>query len=474
MQEYEVFDIQPSISQVAELEWFRLSPLDLIVTQHYNSYAVIFEAINPLDRESIVKIVCQALEATLLQCRHLVGTIEPNDQGDFSILKRPSSSVPLVVRTLDSSDDRFPLIDSLRQSHFCCGDFGDATILSNPGMTMSSEASPLASMPVVGFQLNFIPGGMILTVNIHHFAMDLTGTCSLIKHLGAHCYSLRHGIPGPSWDARLLNRSRFIPRAIPEEAKINAQPAPMKNPHWLPCTWLLFHIPQDRLMKLKQLATPTDGSWISTYDALVAFLWRILSKTRATIYKPDCSSPAILLESVNMRKRLQPPVPTEYQGNVLCGGLSFTQKDQLTLDEVISTAPISRLATFIRNITNSVTEDTLQTTLDAVAPLRDKSNLHVQLESFPPMSLAVTDWRDASVRSADFGFGRPVAFRQLADKVVSNMLIIYPQESTEQGLEVVLPFEKHALDVLHHDQDLEKFFVFKGVEASCGQICNSS
>ena len=151
-----------------------------------------------------------------------------------------------------------------------------------------------------------------------------------------------------------------------------------------------------------------------------------------------------------------------------CAGLSFLQEKQLTLAEVISEAPLSRVAAFVRQITNNMTQDTLEATIAKVAPVRDKSNLHFRLDSLPPMSLVVTDWRDADICAADFGFGRPVAVRQLVDKAVENLLVIYPQRTVngdpEHGLEVVLPFEKHAVEMLIQDPDMNQFFTFRGFE----------
>ena len=158
-----------------------------------------------------------------------------------------------------------------------------------------------------------------------------------------------------------------------------------------------------------------------------------------------------------------------YQGNVQCAGLSFLQEKQLTLAEVISEAPLSRVAAFVREITNSMTRDTVKATIAKVAPVRDKSNLHFRLDSMPPMSLVVTDWRGADMCAADFGFGRPVAVRQLAGKAVENLMIIYPPRTVEgdpnHGLEVVLPFEKHAVTMLIKDPDMNQFFTFRGFEA---------
>lgn len=145
------------------------------------------------------------------------------------------------------------------------------------------------------------------------------------------------------------------------------------------------------------------------------------------------------------------------------------QKEPLTLADVISEAPLSKLASFIRKITNDVTADALDKSIARVAPVRDKSKVQIRLDSLPPMSLAVTDWRDIDICEADFGFGRPAALRQMCENVVDNLLIIYPRRTAtdveDLGLELVVPFETHAVQRLIDDEDVKKFLTFVGFEA---------
>lgn len=297
------FSVQPIGRHDSQEERLRLSPLDLVITQQYNNYALIFEVAKDSDKPAITETVRRALEATLGQCHHVAGTIEKNEYGDFSIVTKPDSTVPLVVQRFDAPRDQYPSFSQLERVHFCSGYLGDPALLTNQGMNMSSEASPNTSPAVAGFQITFIPDGMILTANIHHFAMDVTGASGLVHQLAAHCHSLGHGSSPPTWDESLIDRCRLIPLAVPEEAMVDPQPSAPRHPDWLPCAWLLFHIPLSKVAELKSLAMPTDESWISTYDAISAFLWRILSKNRAHIYEPDLRSPAIFGESVDMRSR---------------------------------------------------------------------------------------------------------------------------------------------------------------------------
>ncbi|KGO37902.1 Transferase [Penicillium expansum] len=454
--------------QLAVEERFPLSTLDLIITQNYSTWALIFKLDQPSDIPVVTQTLRYAVQATLAQCRHMVGTIEGNAQGDFSIVKKPDSTVPFVVNHLDG-----PSYAEIEQANFASASLGDPAQFTIPGMTMACHCPPNASPRISGYQLTFIPGGFVFTVHKHHFAMDVTGTTSLIHQIAGHSHALLRGTPPPEWNEAWMDRARFISPPVAEADRVAAPPAAPRHPDWLPCSWLLFHIPQGQLDALKRQASPTTGGWISTYDALTAFLWRVLSRNRAQIYRPDLSAPAVFLESINMRRRLNPPLSMRYQGNVLSGGLSFLHPRPLTLGQVISPeTPLAVLATFIREITQSVTPQSLEATLAAMAPIRDKSALNVRLDSVPPMSLAVTDWRDANMCAVDFGFGRPAAARQIADTVVENMMMIYPRRSAgteeEGGLEVVLPFETDHVGLLLADEEMGRVASFRGVEARAG------
>lgn len=78
----------------------------------------------------------------------------------------------------------------------------------------------------------------------------------------------------------------------------------------------------------------------------MAHIWRVLSKNRAKLFKPDLRKPLIWGGAVDMRRRFHnPPVPQRIQGNVVFMTLSHQSPvPQLTAEEVISEAPLSKLA----------------------------------------------------------------------------------------------------------------------------------
>lgn len=77
---------------------------------------------------------------------------------------------------------------------------------------------------------------------------------------------------------------------------------------------------------------------------------------------------------------VDPPVPHGYQGVFAGGTISLFQKRPLTLGQVISEVPLSRVASFIRAITNSADSAMLEKQVDKNRRARDKLALHKTLD----------------------------------------------------------------------------------------------
>ncbi|GKT39834.1 uncharacterized protein ColSpa_00015 [Colletotrichum spaethianum] len=129
----------------------------------------------------------------------------------------------------------------------------------------------------------------------------------------------------------------------------------------------------------------------------------------------------------------------------------------LTVAEIISEAPLSNLASYSRQMTNGVTGEMLASARQMLAPIRNKGDLSIRVNSFPPISLVLTDWRDADVCTADFGFAKPTTFRHLFDTVTEGMTIVYPTHNgpagSDEGIGLQVTFEKEPLQQLVDDPE---------------------
>ncbi|CAI7633249.1 unnamed protein product [Penicillium glandicola] len=464
-----------------EEERFKVSTLDYLTACTYNNYALFFRVDNA-DKARVADVLKTGLERTLSQVRHICGTIEKDPSSGHSFVKRKDSTV----------HDTYPDFDKIAEGNFCTSVLGDLSRWSVLPMTYGEkpEAHPDSSPVVAAYKVNFIRGGLVFIMHHHHYSNDVMGWAGLVHQLAENCYAIVNQTPFPSWDSACLDLSLLTKPVVPEASRIDGPPMPERHPGHIAAEMLLFHLPKSKAAELKILATPmdestdgsmdgsTDGStesvdvsWISTYDAFSAFIWRTVSRLRAPVFKPDLSAPLLWIEAVDMRRRMHnPKVPARIQHNVMTGAISSTAPVTApTAAEVISEWPLSKIASYIRQLTNSITQEGLDPMLDIVATVRDKTALNIRIDSHPPMSLLQTDHRDANITAADFGFAKPFTYRHLIDRLTQGVVIIYPSRDmsaeSDEGPEFSISYETSLKQALIEDSEWNRYFEFRGIDA---------
>ncbi|KAL2022360.1 hypothetical protein VTK56DRAFT_5427 [Thermocarpiscus australiensis] len=480
MARVEVFQLHPAgwESDPAD-EYFKLSTLDYCVAQTYMNYALFFK-LPDQDKSQTVEVLKRGLEITLSQCRPLCGILEEHPDGGLCFHKKRESTVEFHVQWLDRPEDegKYPSFDDLQRRHFDAQALGDLDTWCVAPMTYGEkpEAEPASRPKVAAFKASFIRGGLVFMMHHHHYANDIMGWAGELHQLAENCAAVWRNPDSPqlpSWDPACVDLSRLTKPVPPEDQLIDGPKAPLRHPDHKVGQWLLFHLPKSKTAELKKMASPEDGSyWISSYDAYMAFIWRTLSKHRVKLFQPDPKQVLIWNEAVNMRERLDPPMPPRIQGNVVIGAYSASAPvPPLTVEEVTSTAPLSKLAWYIRQLTNSATQPYLDATLATVARIRDKAALFVRVDSFPPMSNSTTDWRDVRAGAADFGFAAPHAFRLPFDMVSAGLTVVYPARTIDppagddEGNEFVVAVETEMVRPLLEDEEWGRYFEFRGVDA---------
>ena len=110
----------------------------------------------------------------------------------------------------------------------------------------------------------------------------------------------------------------------------------------------------------------------------------------------------------------------------------------------------------------------MDATISQVVAVRDKTTLFLRMDGFPPLSNITTDWRESNPYDADFGFGKPNAFRHPFEMVTTGYIITYPARKNggpageDEGVEVLIGFEKEISKNLLDDPEWNKYFEFRG------------
>lgn len=192
-----------------------------------------------------------------------------------------------------------------------------------------------------------------------------------------------------------------------------------------------------------------------------------------------------------MRERLQKLIldgqtPEHMLRNVVAGAFShsapvqFSDKPSMaeadpngpsppTVAEIVSDAPLSELACYIRALTNSCTEEHLETLISMIAPIRDKRSISLRVDAHPPMSMFVTDHRMGDVSGFDFGFAKPITYRHLwGSSITAGLVLIYaPIRCTanpDEGCMFTITMEKELVPKLLEDADWTAYFEYRGVD----------
>lgn len=334
-------------------EFFKLSTLDYCVGQVYTNYALFFK-LSDAEKPKAVSVLKLGLEVTLSQCRQLCGRIEEHADGGLCFHKKRDDTVQFHVQWLDGPEDagKYPSFEELEKRHFVSQSLGKMDTWCVPPMTYGEkpEAQPASNPKASAFKASFIPGGLVFMMHHHHYGNDVMGWTGELHQLAENCAAIWKSADSPAlpaWDVACLDLSRVTKPDLPEDQRVDGPVPPLRHADHKEGQWLLFHLPKSKTAELKKLASPEDGSyWISSYDAYMAYIWRVLSKHRAKLFKPDLKQNLLWGEAVDMRRRFHdPPVPERIQGNVVYVALSVQSPvPQLTAEEVISEAPLPKLA----------------------------------------------------------------------------------------------------------------------------------
>ncbi|KAI0024626.1 transferase [Xylariomycetidae sp. FL0641] len=478
MPKEEVFHVHPlGWENDPEEERFKVSVLDYLAPCTYNNYALFFR-LEDAEKPKAVEVLKNGLERTLSQVRQYCGTIEKDPRGGHSFTKKKDSTVRFFVQYLDAPEDadKYPSFDDIHKAQFGAPVLGDLGLWSVYPMTYGEKpaCNPNRSPVVSAFKANLIRGGMVFIIHHHHYTNDVMGWAGFVHQLAENCNNFFHGkseLSTANWSPACLDRSSVDKPEPPEDKKVDGPPPPQRHPDHIEAHSLLFHLPKSKAKELKKLASPTDGTWISTYDAFCAYIWRSLTRVRAPVFNPDLSAPLFWCEAIDMRRRFHnPKVPARNQGNIMFAALSPTSGiPQPTAGQILSEWPLSKLAGYVRAMTNSVTQEALSQTLEMVATVRDKSSLNIRIDGQPPLSILMTDHRDANIVSADFGFKKPFCYRHLMDVVTEGVIIVYPSRDpspeSEEGPEFSIAFESRLKQLLIDDPEFNSYFEYRGVDA---------
>jgi hypothetical protein len=370
----------------------------------------------------------------------------------------PLSKAPsLTIRDLRHNQSALTM-DNLRRSRFPFAMLDEDLIAPQktlPGGVAGSGPDP---RPVFAIQANFITGGLILTFVSQHQAMDLTGQRQVMSLLSKVCRGIK------LTDAEIANanptrRGRIPPldMSVSPSSDLPLQtgrpPVTSRAPDeaLAPSAWAYIAFPSESLAAIKGLAmqgVTTPPGFVSTDDALTAFIWQSVARVR--MQRVGSNAKSTLGRAVDVRRHLG--VPESYPG--LMQNLAFQTHAMHELVQM----PLGSLASELRLAVDPSTSRLTHTTRAFAAMIRDaedKSTVSFTAGIDPSTDLLMSSWANPSFYGMDFGLGlgTPEAVRRPRFAPVEGLGYLMPKSPSGE-IVVALCLRDEDLQGLRVDNEL--------------------
>ena len=480
-----------------------LSPVDQIMWDAYVCFLMLFPLSTSSEPRKVYSKLKAALSLTLSELPFIGGYLAPEEGaagGRVQIKVDEGYGVKFIYHDFTISDYQADFkysYDELKRNHFPCSAFDPEKIAPVPVNVIVTEPEPA----VMVTQANFISGGLILSINMHHKAADALTLGTVLKAWAKHTRvtdmanssglgaaidnltprpmdrkPMSNGLVGP----QLKDFPEFNvvddPRAVySAQTEVTAAAAPAAtSPSQLeslpgPVKMCMFHISATRLAHLKVAASPLEG-WISTNDAICALLWRHIARARArlaSISQPDPVFPAAPMNlalnlAVEARRRMVPALPAEYLGNAVFYCPVYSDMTTVTSPST----PFATIAKLVREAVTHFDSARMRGVIGLIDSVPKPSDLQVRIWSDPMRGLVISSWADMGLYELEWGAGLGKAESVRVPNVVGEggtpVCEIFPRR-WDGGLEVLMCLEEAAIQMMSKDEEFLSFVEWKGM-----------
>ncbi|XP_073157598.1 spermidine hydroxycinnamoyl transferase-like [Henckelia pumila] len=322
--------------------------------------------------------------------------------------------------------------------------------------------APIEETPLVIVQLTkFKCGGIALNFSISHAVAD--GQSAL--HFITEWANLARGdsLRNPPFLDRKLLRARDRPPSAQVPCFVHEQfdPPPLvighpncENERKKETTVAMLKLTKIQVEMLKNEANRTrplnelGDRGFTRYEVIAAHIWRCACRARGHLYEQRTGLGVCL----DIRNRVQPPLPEKYFGN----GIIDVVATGLSGDLV--TRPSSYAASRIREAINRVSSEFVYSTLDHLKNLKDFSGLQdiydVKTNQGPfygNPNLGVVSWLALPLYGTDFGWGKEI-FMGPGNHDCDGDSLILPGRDGDGSIVVALCLQAACME------DFQKFF----------------
>lgn len=427
-----------------------------------------FATPDPVDIAAIVQTLQRALDTLTTHFPWTGGQVinegAGSSQNDTGVYKfAPLNHKPQIITKDLRLSPSAPCMQKLRSAGFAI-DLLDEDIFA-PRSTLALKPGEVNA--VLLMQATFIQGGMVLVFSGNHSAMDMPGQAQVIHWFNRACNG--EAYTADELEIGNMPRRDLIPLLNPScepshELLQQTVPSPPTKPQPVPtppqpvqCKWSTLLIPSSSVSSLKvfALATlPPETPYISTDDALSAFLWQSIARARLPRLQNETEHPSATsttARAINVRRVLD--LPPTYPG------LAQNTLYHTTPIQTLCTLPLGEIAALLRSTLSSpILERSTLSLATALSRTANKSQYKIAARMDMSTDILLTSHLSMRAYEHDFnlGLGRAEAVRLTKLVAFEGLVYLLPRNGEGGDVAVAVCLREGDERRLKRDVGLEE------------------
>ncbi|KAK6149253.1 hypothetical protein DH2020_016778 [Rehmannia glutinosa] len=330
-----------------------LSNIDQILNYNVPTLSF-FPANKDYPPEVVAERLKLALEKVLVPYDYMAGRLKLNEESGRLEIDCNAAGAGFVVAA----------------SEFSLDEMGDL-VCPNPGFRqLAIQTLPDAAHddhpPLFILQVtSFTCGGFAIGMSVNHILLDGLSAKTFTENLASQAFEDKPMAVIPCLDRRLL-AARSPPLVAFQHPEFYKPDLPISGPPVFDCKkeeleFRVFKLSPTDINFLKDKAKPADrtnpiATKISSFNVVAALIWRCKALSCEGEYDKDRIS--TLLNVIDIRSRLNPPLPSSYCGNAVLVAYSSAKCED------IENWPFSDLVKMVSEAPNRVSDEYARSVID--------------------------------------------------------------------------------------------------------------
>ncbi|KIL90116.1 hypothetical protein FAVG1_06854 [Fusarium avenaceum] len=445
---------QPSTEQ-------KLTPLDMNLPRLYGIRLILcYPLASSVDKLQIYEHLKEGLAHTIVSIPWITGIIGPEIGQDPKLRKVQILSSPSgLAFPYKDLTETLPSYAELKERAFPLSEFSTAHLGPIDVMPHGDH------QPVFAAQANFVNGGLLLSVGVHHSACDASALEAIISTWSENTAVVSGSSHGFSrFDVPSNDRSPLMQGELASGTDISAFPEYVLRPtpnsahgdfggmpsfEMPPLSSHLFHFSPEALAKLKE-----DAVAFSSHDALCAFIWQrmTLARIRSGVFTdpPSETETTRLGFAVNIRSRVSPPLPPSYMGN---GSMACVTR-RMEVASLASSDGLRQAAAAMRRSLNEFNSPSrITSTIGLLTSRPDPTDFKLDFHAFLGPDVVESSWADLDPYRLRWGgaIGSLDAVRMPGEGADGSVMIM--PRLKDGSLDVIVSLATAAMEKLLDDKE---------------------